>query len=92
MLFNVDYSKEEGNVFISADDGSSGATYKVDKDDVIRSIAIALETYIENYYAEEIGGQGMEFKGFTLEPVYNENGEEAYQQYTMNFEEVKTNE
>lgn len=94
MLFNIDYSKEEGSVFISADDGSSGAVYKVNKDNAIKDIAIALETYIENYYAEEIGGQSMEFKGFTLEPVYNENadgtkGEEAYQQYTMKFEEGK---
>ena len=94
MVFIVDYSKEESNVYINANDGASGAKYNVDKDNAIKDIASALETYMETYYSNELGGQNVEFKGFTLEPIYNENadgtkGDEAYQQYTMNFEEGK---
>lgn len=94
MVFIVDYSKEESNVYINANDGASGAKYNVDKDNAIKDIASALETYMETYYSNELGGQNVEFKGFTLEPIYNENadgtkGDEAYQQYTMNFEEDK---
>lgn len=29
----------------------------------------------------------MDFKGYVLEPIYNESGEYCYSQYSMNFEE-----
>lgn len=93
MVFIVDYSKEEGNVYINANDGASGAKYNVSEDNAIKDIASALETYMKTYYSDKIGKQNMEFKGYTAEPVYNENadgtkGDEAYQQYTMKFEEA----
>ena len=33
----------------------------------------------------------MDFTGYTLEPVYNEDGEYCYSQYFMNFKEEKSN-
>ena len=55
-IITVDISEENGNVYIS-EDGSSGATYRVDfskgNKKIIEDVKKAINTYITNYLIYE---------------------------------------